>query len=250
MGDNPTTLIITMAGLGERFRAVGQLRPKYQLEARGRSLFHWSMSSLRMWFESGARPVFVTRADDGAARFVEEQCAELGIVGAVTTELAELTDGQATTALAAGAAIGDADLPVAIFNIDTHVDPSQLDPRLVRGAGWVPCFPGEGSKWSFARVRNGDRIIEVREKEPISPHATVGFYWFSSFDLYRRAYRACYEEGGGPEQGERYVAPLYNQLIAWDHECYIQRLPRSAVVGLGTPADVEAFEQGVGRGWP
>lgn len=41
------TVVITMAGLGSRFRKAGYKVPKYQIEAHGRTLFDWSMESLK-----------------------------------------------------------------------------------------------------------------------------------------------------------------------------------------------------------
>ena len=43
----PIDVVITMAGLGSRFREVGYDVPKYMIEARGKTLFEWSMESLR-----------------------------------------------------------------------------------------------------------------------------------------------------------------------------------------------------------
>ena len=40
------TVIITMAGLGSRFRKAGYNCPKYMIEAKGKTLFDWSMDSL------------------------------------------------------------------------------------------------------------------------------------------------------------------------------------------------------------
>lgn len=39
-------MIITMEGLGIRFRRAGYKMPKYMIEARGKTLFEWSMDSL------------------------------------------------------------------------------------------------------------------------------------------------------------------------------------------------------------
>lgn len=40
------TIVITMAGLSERFRAVGNDVPKYWIVAKGKSLLEWSLESL------------------------------------------------------------------------------------------------------------------------------------------------------------------------------------------------------------
>jgi dTDP-glucose pyrophosphorylase len=239
-----TTVIITMAGKGQRFRDVGYDIPKYRIDVRGRSLFAWSQDSLRGWAMAGSPFLFITRAGEGASEYLREQCPQLGISRFEVIELEHETDGQATTVLAATDFVADPQNPIAVYNIDTYVDPTHLKPGCVRGDGWIPCFPGEGSKWSFARVDESDRVLEMREKKRISSHATVGLYWFSSFELYRRAYDTYYVSGHREEAAERYIAPLYNQLLEWDLPCYIQRLPKSAVVGLGTPDDVTDFAAG------
>jgi dTDP-glucose pyrophosphorylase len=186
--DAKSTMIITMAGRGSRFRLAGYDVPKYRIVVRGRSLFSWSMSSLSSFARERAQFVFVYLHEDDPREFIHEECGTLGIERFSFIALDQVTDGQATTALAAAAAIEEPSRPVAIYNIDTYVEPQHLSPQAVRGAGWIPCFPGEGSGWSFALTDNNQRVVEIREKQRISPHATVGFYWFDSFHRYSDAY--------------------------------------------------------------
>lgn len=236
-----TTVVITMAGRGSRFRDAGFDVAKYEIVVHGRTLFAWSLLSLSSWLVPGTRVVLVARREDAAAAFVARECALLGIDDWALVQLDATTDGQATTVLAAEPEVTDPDAPVLIYNIDTHVQPAALDAARARGAGWIPTFPGEGSAWSFARADEHDRVLEVREKERISPDATVGLYWFASFTLYRDLYDEATRTGRGVQAGERYVAPLYDLLLARGEPVYLERLPLTAVVPLGTPADVAAF---------
>jgi dTDP-glucose pyrophosphorylase len=238
-----TTAIITMAGFGRRFLEAGYSVPKYRIVVHGRPLFQWSMLSLKSFIESGTSFVFVTRAEDDAENFINEMSASLNISVAGIVQLGAPTDGQATTAIAAGSMIHDRNQPILIYNIDTFVHPTSLLATSVRGEGWIPCFSAEGEAWSFAAVADDGRVFEVREKTRISPHATIGLYWFASFDLYDDAYRRHYSEGANLEMGERFVAPLYNTLIADGRAVYIQDIPVSAVVPLGVPADVHKFSE-------
>jgi dTDP-glucose pyrophosphorylase len=236
-----STAIITMAGFGSRFLKAGYDVPKYRIEAHGRSLFAWSMLSLRSFIAAGHRFVFIVRAADEAAEFIEREAALLGMTSHEVLQLEAPTDGQATTALLAERASIDAGRPALIYNIDTFVHPDALRADAVRGDGWIPCFPAAGDHWSFAAADADGRVSEVREKARISPHATVGLYWFSSFDLYARAYREYYRSGANIEAGERYVAPLYNHLLTAERPVFIQEVGLDAVIPLGTPAEVEAF---------
>ena len=144
--------------------------------------------------------------------------------------------------MAAKPAIQHTKAPIFIYNIDTFVHPLVLSPADIRGDGWIPCFDAPGDAWSFAAADASGRVSEVREKVRISSHATIGLYWFSSFALYEDLYLRRYSNPSDLEAGERYVAPVYNTLIADAHKVYLREVPFSAVIPLGVPADVERFK--------
>ncbi|RZI85112.1 MAG: hypothetical protein EOP38_06365 [Rubrivivax sp.] len=234
-------IIITMAGNGRRFREAGYDLPKYQISAHGRTLFEWSMLSLANFWQAGARATFVTQREHDAAEFIHRHAARCGITSVSIVELDALTAGQATTALAAAAAVEDRTQPMAVFNIDTYVHPSHLRPQDVRGQGWIPCFPGAGDGWSFAKVDESLRVLEVREKVRISPWATIGLYYFDSFARYQSLYEEHFAKADGMEKGERYIAPMYNTLLEQQRDVYIACLPPDAIIPMGTPAELNAF---------
>lgn len=237
-----TQIVITMAGFGRRFLDVGYLQPKYQIEAHGHSLFFWSLLSLRSFTQAGASFLFVARTADHCRDFIARELPALGISTWYLLELQEPTDGQATTALHALSKI-DRNSPVLVYNIDTFVNPTALPQDSVRGDGWVPCFPGIGDAWSFARTGgDGRSIVEIREKKRISEHATIGLYWFKSGALYADLYHRSYDTTDRHEAGERYIAPMYNQLIGDGGQVYLHPVPLTAVHPLGTPQDVERFK--------
>jgi dTDP-glucose pyrophosphorylase len=239
-----TEIIITMAGFGRRFLDAGYTVPKYRIEAHGQPLFFWSIVSLLQFIEAGARFTFVVRRADEAAAFISAEATKLGIVHSAIIELDAPTDGQATTAILAREHITDRAAPMLIYNIDTFTHPDVLNPRDVRGAGWIPCFDAPGEGWSFAAADAEGRVSEVREKVRISNHATIGLYWFDSFARYEDVYARHYADPANLEKGERYVAPIYNRLIADGGHVYVHDIPFSAAIPLGTPAEVERFIAG------
>jgi dTDP-glucose pyrophosphorylase len=235
------TIIITMAGQGERFRQAGYLVPKYEVKVKCRTLFGWALNSLQQFFRQDSHVVLIARREFSPEGFIAEECRKLGIERFDTVLLDQLTDGQATTVLYAKNAPIQLDTPVVIYNIDTHVDPQYLRPEAMHGEGWIPCFPGKGEGWSFVSVDIQNRVLEVREKQRISSHATIGLYGFSSLQCFETAYNIYYANPDHIELKERYIAPLYNQLIADGREVFIEELPESAVYPLGTPEEVEVF---------
>ncbi len=236
-----TGVVITMAGMGTRFAEAGYTKPKYEIEVHRKTLFAWSMDSLRSFIEAGCPFTFVARNLPRVDSFIHEQCKQLDISHYTLLLLDSITNGQATTAMLARSIWDDPNRPVAIYNIDTYVNPEALPLASVRGNGWVPCFPGDGDKWSFAAADDSGRIREIREKKRISPHASIGLYWFDSFARYIRAYEEYYADSGRIEARERYIAPLYNQLIAEGEKVYLHKVGAQDVYPLGTPEDVGVF---------
>lgn len=237
-------IVITMAGLGSRFRDAGYNVPKYMIEARGRSLFEWSMESLK-GYGTDNRYTFIVRKEDNAGDFIRSKADEMGIKRVELIELDYRTDGQATTALLA-APRWESSEPLLIYNIDTYVEAYAMNSEELRGDGFIPCFAGEGDHWSFVRLNDLGQAEEVVEKVRISDHCTLGAYYFKSCALYEQLYHEFYEEGRcsvltGAAGRERYVAPLYNYLISKGGEVYISDVAPEKVHVLGTPEELKVF---------
>ncbi|WP_341368637.1 glycosyltransferase family 2 protein [Yoonia sp. BS5-3] len=235
------TLAITMAGLGSRFAKAGYTRPKYEIEAHGRPLFDWSMLSLAQFRDAGYRFRFLARDGLGAPDYIAQRGKILGLGDVNVDVIDHVTDGQATSAYLL-AADAQQDAPFAVYNIDTFVNPDVIAPPQEAGlAGWIPCFPAPGDSWSFARLDPDGKVVELREKKRISDHATVGLYWFDSAARYRTLYETYFASGDGEEMGERYIAPLYNQMIAEGAPVSISQMTMDDVGMLGTPDQVASF---------
>lgn len=229
-----------MAGMGSRFRKAGYDSPKYMIDAKGKSLFYWSLISLKAFDLSSSNFIFIVRDEDKADQFINQECEKLGITNYHIVLLDHLTDGQATTTLY-GKPYWVPNKPLLIYNIDTHVNPKALYKDTMGDDGWIPCFDVPGEKWSFVKLNDQGMAVEVREKKRISNHATIGLYWFSSAELYEEAYNKYYSKQGREEKGERYIAPLYNQLINDGMKVTISQIPCNDVHVLGTPEELEDF---------
>ena len=73
-------IVITMAGLGERFLKAGYKQPKYEIEVHGKTLFEWSLLSLAELNKyQDVRYFFVVRKGLDAPNFVRESCERLSI---------------------------------------------------------------------------------------------------------------------------------------------------------------------------
>ncbi|MBQ1875737.1 MAG: 2-C-methyl-D-erythritol 4-phosphate cytidylyltransferase [Selenomonas sp.] len=236
------TVVITMAGIGSRFRQVGYNVPKYQIEVKGKTLFAWSMESLQAYASFIDKYIFVVRHEDHATSFIKTACAQLQIDNFQIVNLEAKTDGQATTCRLA-IPYCDASLPIMIYNIDTYVEAGTMQFDSIHGDGFIPCFTAKGDHWSFVKIDKDGRAIEVREKTRISDNCSIGSYYFSSAQLYASIYDEYYANVDNMEKNEKYIAPMYNYLIAKGRPVYIEKLPADKVHVLGTPEEVNIFAQ-------
>jgi len=236
-------VVITMAGLGSRFRKAGYDMPKYQIMAKGKSLFAWSLESLKGYYNKDNDYYFIVRAEDNAADFIRNACVSENICSEDKVHVIELdhtTDGQATTALLCRD-YWNKDDSLMIYNIDTYVEAFEMKTEDISGDGFIPCFKAEGDHWSFVKLDESGNAIEVREKVRISDNCTLGAYYFKTCGLYERMYEEYYNAGGRLDAGERYVAPLYNYMISRGMSVRICDIDPEKVHVLGTPEELNVF---------
>lgn len=224
-------IVITMAGASKRFRDAGYSSPKYRLMSGCHSMFHWSLLSLKQYFNSN-RFVFVVKEEDNARSFIEEECRILGIANITICELNYQTNGQAETVLATKCLLDNG--PLMVYNIDTHIVPNSL-PEIPDGCnGWIPCVNLAGDHWSFVK-ENGNGSVQVVEKERISDNATIGLYYFKSFDIFHELFNLS----KNTNIGEHYIAPLYSMLDNVS-TCMVDA---SLVKPMGTPDEYNLFTE-------
>ena len=230
--------VIPMAGESRRFRDAGY-GDKFRLPLNGTPLFDHAVSSFSHYFAS-AEFLFVLRPD--AEEFVRQRCGALGILQARLAVLPHATSGQAESVFLGleQAAVADG-TSLTIFNIDTFR--AGYRAPLLQGHGDLEVFEGEGNNWSFVApdpARPG-RVWETSEKRPISQLCCTGLYRFAAVADFRWAFQHPAPPRGRAEQCERYIAPLYNALIARGDDIYYSLISRDAVVFCGTPEEYEAL---------
>ena len=241
-------IIITMAGAGNRFKEAGYTMPKYEIFAHGKTLFEWSLSSLTGFFEYTEQIIFIVLKENNALPFIKTilEGNEVKHPHWNILETDEVTDGQATTVFLAQSKWNNEN-GLLIYNIDTYIEPDKMTFQQIHGDGFIPCFKGLGDHWSFVKLNDTGKAVEVREKERISDNCTVGAYYFKSCALYEQIYLDYYiNNNQETDIKEKYVAPLYNQLIKQGGNVYISTIPAEAVHVLGTPKELHEFITALG----
>ena len=233
-------IIITMAGLGSRFRNAGYDVPKYMIEVKGKTLFEWAMDSLLDYNPHVSSYFFIVRVEDNAMEFIKEKCPNYGLYNNKVIEIDYTTDGQATTAMLA-MPYCQKDESLLIYNIDTYVESGEMKYADLSGDGCIPCFHADGDHWSFVRLNGEGKAVEVVEKKRISDNCTLGAYYFSSADLYSQLYSEYYKAEKSCK--EKYIAPLYDYLIKSEGKVMISIVDEKKVHVLGTPEELEVFKK-------
>ncbi|MEE2746654.1 MAG: capsular biosynthesis protein [Pseudomonadota bacterium] len=237
-------IVFPMAGQSKRFRSVGYAQHKYKLLLDGKSVFQYAVNSFKNYF-TDHKFLFVHRDNQGIKDFVINECNKIGLKHPLTVSLSRETRGQAETVW-----LGLKNLklykkePLTIFNIDTFRNnftfPSHFD--LDKIDGYLEVFYGEGSNWSFVLPSvDGELYVKkTAEKVQISNLCSTGLYYFKEINEFNDAF---YRLRADNAEGELYVAPLYNYLIARGKSILFHEVPRNTVTFCGTPEEYELLKQ-------
>lgn len=239
------TIVMPMAGRGSRFSAAGVPVPKPLIPVRGEPMYAWAMKSLPL--DLARRIVFICQEEHLRAGLAADIEQRFGGFDVVIVPLESVTEGQACTVLLARDHMVPGE-PLLIYNADTYcrTDLASVLPQLPPDVdGLIGVFEAPGDKWSFARCDARGRVVETAEKRRISELATTGLYYFrrsEDFLSYAGAMIAADER----QNGEFYVAPVYNRMIAAGRVIVVDRALEVWV--LGTPEDLDHFEAGYPAG--
>lgn len=234
-------IVIPMAGLGKRFVDAGFTVPKPLIGVDGVPMYARAAQSLPL--ELATQLIFVCLTDqleNGLRADINNRFRKFR---PIIVTVNSVTRGQADTVLRARYIIAG-ETPLIIHNADTTFRSplAQTLTTLPRNvAGVVTVFKETDTRWSFARLDDTGSIVEVAEKTPISNWATAGMYYFRrGSDFIRLADKTI--ESDSRTDGEFYVGPIYNLLIAEGQRI----LPDYAneVGCMGTPEDLQKYNEG------
>lgn len=235
-------IVVPMAGLGSRFAKAGYQDPKPLIPVCGVPMIKLVIDNLTPAITH--RFIFICQREHVNTYQLAPKLQEWA-PGSLLIEIDGLTEGAACTVLAASPYI-DNESTLLIANSDQYIDASMddflayADTQLLDGL--IMTMQANDAKWSYVGLNDEHFITRVVEKEVISDEATVGIYHFQ---------RGCDFVSGAKEMiarnervnGEFYVAPVYNALIAQGSRIGIWNIgcESNGMYGLGTPTDLNHF---------
>ena len=235
-------IVLPIAGRGSRFVQAGYALPKPLIPVNGRPMIELVTENVRP--NQPHQFIYLClqeHLDETDMQSVLRRVSP----GCEIVPVRQVTEGAACTVLLARDFI-DNDVPLMLANSDQYVDIA-IDDYLAAmesppADGLIMTFHSDHPKWSYVRFDASGKVAEVVEKKVVSNEATVGIYNFrQGADFVRAADQMI--AANLRVNGEFYVAPAYNQLIAAGRRLAVHNIGRegAGMHGLGVPADLEAF---------
>ena len=234
--DKNLNVVIPMAGAGSRFANAGFTFPKPLIEVKGKPMIQVVLENLNLV----ANLIFIVQKTH-REKYNLDTMLKLIAPGCKIIEVSELTEGAACTALLAKKFINN-DNPLFFANSDQFVEwnSNEFFYKMNETGcdGGIPTFKSTHPKWSFAKVDKNGFVTEVKEKDPISDNATVGFYYFKKgSDFVNNAEEMISKNDR--VNNEFYLCPVYNYLIKNGGKVKLFEIKK--MWGLGTPEDLDTF---------
>lgn len=233
-------VIIPMAGYGSRFESEGYKMPKPLIDVKGKPMIQVVVDNLGFEHTSNVQFIFIVRQEhiqlhhiDYILRLISPTCI------IISTD--KVVEGSACSILLAKEYI-DNDRHLFIANSDQFVEwnVNEFMYSMIENSvdGGIATFEADSLKWSYAKIGENGYVNEVAEKNRISNHATVGFYyWKRGSDFVTYANKMISKNKR--VNNEFYTCPVYNEAIEEGLKIKIFDIKR--MWGLGVPDDLRYF---------
>jgi dTDP-glucose pyrophosphorylase len=229
-----------LCGEGSRFKNIGYTIPKYLIVYNGKTMLQHSVDTLKIpgdWY-------FVVRQDHiDNINYLEDMLKGMGTVIVIPGS----TEGAAQSLLMAKEHIRDTAAPIISINCDQYLNWNPTEFINVMNTNpsvnYILTYTETNPKCSYVfKNPETNNVILVREKKVISREATIGVYhWAYTTDFFTDCEKMIDEKV--KDNGEYYVAPVYNYSIARGLEVKTFHLDKTQFYPVGTPNDlVKAFE--------
>lgn len=168
---------------------------------------------------------------------------------AVAFPVHETTKGAACTALLASELIESENELVIISANEILDEPFAKVVTAFRHEGrdaGVVIFKSLHPRYAFVRLNSTGDVVEAAEKNPISPHAVSGMYWFKSGSLFVEAVKNMIRKDAKVNDAF-YIAPSLNELVLQHKKIGSYRVDPSQYRPLKSTAQLHAYEAQGGR---
>ena len=231
-----------MAGNGVRFQSTDHEKPKPLIKViHGKPMIQLVVECMTPSVEH--RFIFICRREHDEAYQLDNLFEKI-TVQYEKVLIDEITEGPACSVLLAKPWINN-DEPMITACSDDYVD-TDINEFLSFSAendaqGTLMTYLGHEVNGSSAKVNNEGLITEVGEKRVISPHTTVGIYYFAQGKYFVDAAEQMIKDDKRAN-GQFYVSPVYNEMIKQNHTIKPYQIEARDMHTMGTPEGLEIFQ--------
>jgi NDP-sugar pyrophosphorylase family protein len=234
------TVVMPMAGFGNRFREVGYLLPKPLIEVNNQPMFLEALSSLAGYDQKSIDYVFILRQGDpyldDIAAVIKSHVENSQIIC-----LPEPTRGAAETVFFSRSSVNP-DSQLLIVDCDMKFSSKDLE-NLIANSEDYSCdaalitFESSSVNYSYALASDGF-VTETAEKIAISFNAIIGAYYFSSASDFFDSCERFLSTDLDFKVKEYFVSGVYNFAIAQGLRI---RMLNGTMQSFGTPEDRDDY---------
>jgi dTDP-glucose pyrophosphorylase len=229
-------ILIPMAGLGSRFSIKGTKIPKPFIDIKGEPMILRAIESLGLPSEEYLFVVSESFSQDPIIKKIKNK------VSAEFVFVTKLTEGPACSALLFENAINNDD-ELIIANCDQILEWNTttflLNVRQYDGA--VVTYHETTKKNSYAKIDANGLVAEVAEKKVISNVSLNGVHYWKKGRYFVESATQMINQNDRALNGEFYIGPSYNYLIASGRKIGIYHIPNQMHHAVGTPEDLERY---------
>jgi len=229
-------IVIPMAGLGSRFPRDKYYFPKPLIDVNGKPMIVRAIESL----DIDAQWYFLLREDDFLT--ITKEVILKKLPTAKFLSVSETTEGPACSVLLFKEFINNDD-ELITANCDQIMEWNSRmffhNVRLYDGA--VVTYYSDTDKNSYARIDSKGLVVEMREKEVISNISLNGIHYWKKGSYFVDSAEAMIAANDRAPNGEFYIAPSYNYMIAQGQQVGIYHIPNEQHHAVGVPVDLERF---------
>jgi len=229
-------VIIPMAGLGSRFLKKGYMVPKPLVDVNGYSMIELVLGTLGI----KGKYFFVVRPELDIEEVHTVIKKKLNHYQFILSD--KITEGPACSVLLCENHI-DVDDELVVANCDQIMDwDSSLFLELAsRNDGTVVTYHSDTPHNSYAKINKFSQVIEIKEKEVISNVSLNGIHYWKKAKFFIESARQMIKADDRAPNGEFYVGPTYNYMIANGLSVGVYHVPNQMHHSVGAPKDLERY---------
>ena len=237
-----TTIILTLAGLGTRFKREGYSLPKYLLPIQQSNsknnivIIDFIIKEIISVFKKQIKIILVLNKND--YKIASKHFLKFSNIEKFDIKFIPLMPGQAYSVLS-GFDFSEPDHGFTVMNGDTLIPLDNIKKEIRSQINMVNTFYSDSEDYSYADLNEKGFVKTIVEKKVISRHASTGLYSFRSRDLFIEALNLL-EEDRIYKKPEIYLSEVIQKLINLGE---FFKVIKTDMIDLGTPNKYEEYNK-------